>query len=73
MRDAELVGDRLRVADGVERAAGPVGDVAAVAKEPERGADDVVALLDEEGRRHGAVDAARHGHENPTPTHELLP
>jgi hypothetical protein len=35
----------LRVDDRVERAAGPVGDVVAVAEELHRGADDVMALL----------------------------
>ena len=49
-----------RVVDGIERAAGPVGDAVAVAEELHRGAHDVVALLDQARRGDGAVDAAGH-------------
>ncbi len=59
-----VCGDVARVVDRVERAAGPVGNVVAVAEQLHRGADDVVALLDEQRRGHGAVDSARHRDEH---------
>src|SRR2546428_2981210 len=60
VRDAEPVGDELRVGDGVERAARPVGDAVAVAEQLHRRADDVVPRLHEQRRRHGAVHPPGH-------------
>jgi hypothetical protein len=61
VRDAQPRGHGLRVADRVEGAAGAVGNGAlAVAEELHRGADDLVALLDEERRGDGGVHAPGH-------------
>ena len=64
VRNAELLADAARVVDRVERAAGPVRKVVAVAEELHRRADDVVALLDEQRGGDGRIDAARHRDED---------
>src|SRR3989454_12181594 len=61
VRDAEPVRDELRVGDGVEGAARPVGDAVAVAEQLHRRADDVVPCLHEQRRGERRVDAPRHG------------
>ena len=61
VRDAERLGDPARVVDVLAGAAGALAmGRGAVVVELERDADDVVALLREERRDHGRVDAARH-------------
>ena len=64
VRDAEHVGHVARVVDRIERAAGAVGNVFAVAEQLHRGAHHVVALLDEACSGHGAVYSAGHRHQH---------
>src|SRR5439155_26058752 len=66
MRDAGAVRDEVGIGDGVEQAAGAVGDRVAVAEQLHRRPDDIVSLLDQHRRGDGAVHAARHGDEHPT-------
>ncbi len=60
--DAELLGHPAGVLDVGDRAAARIGRPA---PQLERGADHLVALLHQERRRHGGVDASRHGYEHP--------
>ena len=48
VRDPELLADTTSVVYGVQRAAGPVGDIFAVAEKFHGRANDIVALLDQE-------------------------
>src|SRR2546426_12618416 len=48
VRDPELLADPSSVVYGVQRAAGPVGDILAVAEKFHGRANDIVALLDQE-------------------------
>ena len=60
--DAELLGHPAGVLDVGHRAA---ARVRRPAPQLERGPDHLMALLDQQRRRHGGVDASRHGHEHP--------
>ncbi len=64
VRNAERVADAPRVVHRIERAARAIGEVAVVAEELHRRADDVVALLDEERGGDRRVDSAGHRDEN---------
>src|SRR5262249_40479704 len=64
VRYAEPIRDGARVLEVVQRAAG----AAAVAREAQRDADDVVSRLDAAGRRDRAIDAAAHRHDDPHAT-----
>jgi hypothetical protein len=63
VRDPETRGHRLGVVQVVERAAAPERRTLArgLVVELHRHADDLVARLLEEGRRHRGIDAAGHG------------
>src|SRR5262245_13435501 len=64
VRDAQRVGHVARVRNRVERAAGTVGYLFAVAEELHGGSDHLVALLDQARSGHGAVHAARHRYQH---------
>ena len=68
VRNPDRVGHVAGVVDRVERTAGTIGDIVAVAEELHRGAHHVVALLHEARGRHRAVYAPRHGDQH-LPTH----
>jgi hypothetical protein len=61
MGDSDGVGHVPRIVDRIQRAARAVGNVVAIAEQLHRRAYHVVALLDEVGSCHGAVDPTRHG------------
>ena len=65
VRNADARAHAARVIYGVERAAGTIGDIVAVAEELHRSADDVVPLPREHGCRHGGVDPSGHRYQNP--------
>ena len=73
VRDAELLADAARVVHAVERAAGTVGHVIAVAEQLHRCADDVVALAHEQRRGDGRVHAATHGDQHSLTCRHLRP
>ena len=61
IRHVELVADGTRVSDGLRAATFVLGAVHAVLRpELQRDADDVVALLNEQGRRGGGVHSSAH-------------
>ena len=61
VRDPQPVGHRARIVEVVERAAAP----AALPRQAQRDADDVMAGGDAARRGDGAVDAAAHRHDDP--------
>ncbi len=66
MRHAESLGDVARVVDVLAGAAGTgLADGDAVVIELEGDAHDVIALLLQQGRGDGRIDAARHRHHDP--------
>src|SRR5690606_38357544 len=67
VRDAESMRDRARVVDRVERAAGTVGDFLAVTEQLHRGADHLVALLDQQGSGQRRIHPAAHRDEDLAP------
>jgi hypothetical protein len=65
VRDPKAIGHGARVLDRVQGAAGPIRNALfAVAEELHRGADDLVALLDQEGGGHGGIHSTGHGDED---------
>jgi len=69
IRDGEAARDRASVVHGLGRATAPESAHGIVRflprPHPQRDPDDVVALLDEQCRRHGRVDAAAHPDDDP--------
>ena len=60
MRDAERRRDGARVADVAPRTAGALTCGAPIIVKPQGHADDIVALVLEQGRDHGGIHTARH-------------
>ena len=58
VRDTQRRRDVAGVVDGIQRAAGPIGDLFAVAEELHGGPHHVISLLNQSGSGNGAVHSA---------------
>src|SRR5213594_819499 len=70
VRNAQRLTDASSVVDRIERTAGAIGDVVAIAEQLNRRADDIIALLDEQRSGDRGIHAARHRDEYALALHD---